>query len=161
MAFALKDIKRFDDQMWEKYNIMLAFGLLPQVIFSLGLEQNCKKTCTTNGGVTVCETCIPKTVEDNINTVVVTNNLYQITVDMFSDDSWRFITSLNITEQSRNTTYFENNTFSNLTSLSYLRLLLSAKFFNYTQIEPSAFDNLDSVKHLNLSNCKRFSFDVS
>ena len=118
------------------------------------------KQCVMKGGELSCRTCIPDVVPEGVIRVNVTNNTVPMTIQTFSDVSWRTLEYLDIIELDYVTVIIHGGTFSNLRSIKYLGLHLQLSVFNSSQIHNSAFDGLDDLDHLNLTNCVRFSFEV-
>ena len=83
-----------------------------------------------------------------------------MTIQTFSDVSWRKLEYLDIIEIDYVTVIIHGRTISNLRSIKYLGLHLHLAVVNSSQIHISAFDGLNSLDHLNLTDCKRFSFEV-
>ena len=116
--------------------------------------------CVMKGGELSCRTCIPNVVPEGVIRVNVTNNTVPMTMQTFSDVSWRKLEYLDIIEIDYVTVIIHGGTISNLRSIKYLGLHLHLAVVNSSQIHTSAFDGLNSLDHLNLTDCKRFSFEV-
>ena len=127
----------------------------------LGIYGLCDvKQCVMKGDELLCRTCIPNVVPEGVMRVNVTTNTVPITIQTFSDVSWRMLEYLDITEPNHVTVIINGGTFSNLRSIKYLGLHLQLYVLNSSQIHNSAFDGLDSLDHLNITDCIRFSFEV-
>ena len=127
----------------------------------IGIHGFCDvKQCAMKGRELSCRTCIPNIVPEGVIRVNVTNNTVPMAIQTFSDVSWRKLEYLDIIEIDYVTVIIHGGTFSNLRSIKYLGLHLQLAVVNRSQIHNSAFDGLDSLGHLNLTACKRFSFEV-
>lgn len=134
------------------FYILLNYKLISWVYCTCG--------CVEEGNNLLCDTCIPVVIPRGILSVFVTNNSVPIQPDNFTDPSWHSVEYVDITEETVVTTNYQNRSFSNLRSLRYLGLHLSSQQVNRSQINDGAFEGLDKLNHLDLANCRRFSFEL-